>query len=292
MWDKLEVFYHIVKAGTVSQAARELKIEQSSVSRKLSSLEDRLGYKLCHRTSRGIDPTLKGKEIFEAAESMYHALNFAHKKIEGQNGMKGKIRLCTTHAIVNYVLIDHLLAFKEMHPDIVFEIVCSDETVDLIANEVDIAIFPKLENVDEKYIQEPLFTLEPKLFCSQKYIDKYGLPKDKAELHNHKFIVYDPSGKYPYTNRLWFFNLNDKITEENITTVANSSEAIYQLCAAGQGLITSYDNMDAYKKFGLICLDNLASKKVIQTYLTILKSHKNILKIKKLSEFLNKNIKI
>ena len=67
MWNKLETFYYIIKAGSVSEAAKQLNMNQSSLSRSLMSLEDRIGYKLCVRTKTGVELTRKGQKIFEAA---------------------------------------------------------------------------------------------------------------------------------------------------------------------------------------------------------------------------------
>lgn len=289
MWDQLEVFFQIAKAGNISKAAQNLNVNQSSVSRTLMSLEHNLGYALCSRGSQGIKLTRNGEEILKVAETMVSSFNFARKKIEENMGTSWTLRLYFSSAAREYLLSRGVLDFKRLYPEMSLEIISSDETEDMMLDNIDIAILPKIEDEDDIYEQKQLVSMKPKLFCSPKYIEKFGMAKRVKELPHHSYVVHIFGGKRPCLNQLWFWELNKNLTEKNIVLISNSKEDVFQACREGYGIMSSFADEGYLKDLGLMSLP-IESKKQKEEYLIIPKSHCVLPKIQKFREFLKEKI--
>lgn len=290
MWDKLEVFYHVAQMGSFTKAAHHLNITQSSLSRHVQTLENNLGCKVFVRNQRGVELTQKGQVVFEAAKQIYLCTKTMTEEISESEEIEGRIRISTTYALANYILMDHLLEFKKLHPKIYFEIVCSDSLVDIIQNEVDIALRPYVENAQDLE-QVPIITLQPKLFASQSYIDQYGEPKTVEDLVNHKFIAYSRPANYPYGDAEWYVKLNSKISDGNITLRVNSVEGMFAAAEKGLGIISSYDEMKILQDSNLKLIFDTARAPVYKESLVYPKHMRKTKRITQLIVFLKNKLK-
>ena len=133
MWDKMKVFYYIVKAGTLTEAAALSGMEQPSLTRNLANLEKILGFRLIHRPrpKEKLVLTKQGETVFLAAQNMFMQAEMMHTRLLEKDGMKGKIRLSTTHAVTDLVINPILVDFGILYPDIHIEIFCSDSNIDI-----------------------------------------------------------------------------------------------------------------------------------------------------------------
>ena len=137
MWDKMETFYHVVKAGSFTKAESVLNKSQSTLSRTVGILEQRLGHRLLKRHIKGLELTRKGAEVFLTAQRMLMDVEGMKTNLNEKTGMKGRIRISTTHAIWNCILLNPILEFNRIYPNVLFDVFCDDHVVDIIQNEVD-----------------------------------------------------------------------------------------------------------------------------------------------------------
>ncbi len=284
-WDKAKNFYYIVKLGSFTEASQFLNISQSAISRQMSILENDLRCALLTRLPRGVKVTRKGEELFKIIESSFLQLKrFAHDyHVITIDGEKRKIRISTTHPVAAYILSDHLLTYDELHSDIIFEVFANDELIDLTINDVDIAIRPYDENATDVE-QEYLFTLEKKLFASQKYIDKHGNPEKVEDLNKHKILAHAYPEKHPYADINWILKLGVTLGNlHNPVFISNSLECLVKAAQRDRGIIGAYENMQNIKQSGLKnILKNISDRKVewCFTYPTYLKQDNYIQKFK------------
>ena len=143
-WEKAKTFYYIAKLGSFANAARFLNISPSALSRQVIYLEQHLGCPLFSRHSGGIKLTRKGKELFDIVEHTFIGLKgfTQNTHAEMKKGKKRKIRIASTHAITAYILDSLIFSYNEEHPDLVFELIGEDHLIDIVLNDVDIAIRP------------------------------------------------------------------------------------------------------------------------------------------------------
>lgn len=257
-WDKLKAFYYVAKVGNISQAAPILNLEQSAFSRQITKLEKHLGYPLFSRHRDGVVLTRKGEELFIIVENMFLSMKrfIQHPYVSLNHGRKRKIRIATNHALAAYLINDLILAYHESHPDFIFEIIEVDDATDIILSDVDIAIRPvsPKRHWDWKIIQEPLVTLEKKLYASPSYLKKYGEPQGVQDLHNHHLIVSSSSKTDSFDDEKWILaSGTSKLCQENPKKrepvfLSNSLECLIEAAQQGKGIIGIYNKMTILKK--------------------------------------------
>ena len=208
-----------------------------------------MGCPLFTRQSRGLQLTRKGEQLFSYAESMYFGIvEFTHTThAEMATSKKRKIRIATTHAITAYILDDLIFAYNEQHPHLVFELISADHLIDVVLNDVDIAIRPH-DPEGRGIQQEHLFTLEKKLYVSPEYLKKYGEPQSVDDLKNHRIIAPAHPEDYPYAELNWILNLGmSKGKQHEPVFTANSIESLIKAAKRGLGSIGSYEEMEIVK---------------------------------------------
>jgi DNA-binding transcriptional LysR family regulator len=252
-WDKAKYFYYVAKMGSLSETGKFLNISQPSLSRKIIILEEHLKCKLFTRTSKGLELTRKGEELFTIIERTFLELKgFSYNTaVTTNNGQKRKIRISTTHPIAAYILNEHLLAYNTLCPEIIFEVIADDQTIDIIINDVDLAIRPYDTEV-KGLQQDPLFTLKKKLYASSKYLEKYGEPKRVEELKNHYIVAQTDPKTHPYSDIHWILKLGIEEGERHTPIfTSNSLECLIEAVIEGKGIISCYEEMKIVRNNGL-----------------------------------------
>lgn len=242
-WEKAKNFYYVAKCGSFASAARFLNISQSALSRQVIYLERHLGCPLFSRHNEGIKLTRKGHELFIMVESAF--LNFkgftrnVYVKTDGKR--KRKLRISTTHAVAAYILSPVIFSYNKIHPDLVFELLIDDHLIDIMLNDVDIAIRPYDEQM-RGLQQEHLFTLEKKLYTSPQYLVKYGEPRTVEDLKHHHLIAFGHPELHPYADVNWILRLGmpPGILHEPVFT-SNSVECMIEAMNNGMGIVGSYE---------------------------------------------------
>lgn len=252
-WEKAKNFYYVSKFGSFANAARFLNISPSALSRQVIYLEQHLGCPLFSRHSGGIKLTRKGKELFDIVEMTFIGLKgfTQNTHAEMKKGKKRKIRIASTHAITSYILDSLIFDYNEEYPDLVFELIGEDHLIDLVLNDVDIAIRP-FDSQAQGVQQDLLFTLEKKLFASQEYLEKFGEPQTVEELKNHHLVALGHPEIHPYADVNWILRLGmpeGKMHEPIFTS--NSLESLFKAAKRGIGIVSGYNEMEIVKRSNL-----------------------------------------
>jgi len=269
-----------------TRAGQELNISQSSLSRQVSALEDQLERKLFIRRSKGVDFTEAGKSLFDFAQKVFFDMQAYKAKFnDDTQEIKGSVKISTTHAIADYILYKVLSKFKHKHPKLTLDIVCSDNLIDLVANEVDVAIRPS-DDENQNIIQEHLFTLHAGIYASKDYLDKYGTPKTASDLDNHRLLVRSHSENYPYSDVAWILKVGKTKGKREPYFISNSSEILFKAAEEGNGLITSYEPMVKGSKRKLVRVLPDLKGPGYKDFIIYPKSLADINKIKLIKDFL------
>ena len=252
-WEKAKTLYYVTKLGSFTKAGVFLRVTQSALSRHIIELEQTLGTSLFIREARGVKLTRKGEELFAIIEAAFLGINGFTRNIhpETTQGKKRKIRIVSTHAIMSYMLDKHIFTYNKEHPDLMFELITDDHMIDIVMNDVDIAIRPF--DPDARGIQqELLFTLEKKLYASSEYLEKYGEPKTVEELKDHRIIAPAHPEELPYADVNWILRLGvpeGKLHEPVFTST--SIESSIKAAKDGLGIVGGYKEMEIIKDSNL-----------------------------------------
>jgi DNA-binding transcriptional LysR family regulator len=290
-WDKAKDFYYVAKLGSFSEAGKFLNISQSSLSRKIKILEDHLNFKVFSRLPHGLELTRKGEELFTIIERTFLDLKGItyNSVVMANNGKKRKIRIVTTHALASYVFCDLIIEYNKLHRDIIFELIGNDYSLDIVLNDVDIAIRPIditiKDNPSEQGIQkEVVCSLAKRLYASEEYLKTYGTPQTVEELKSHSLIAFSQASKHPYANVNWILTLG--MPEGNLhdpVFTSNSVECMIEAAKKSIGIVGSYREMKIIRDSRLINILPHVTDKEIKDFIIYpnhLKNDKDIIDFK------------
>jgi DNA-binding transcriptional LysR family regulator len=143
-WDDLRFFLAISRAGTMSGAAQALKVNQTTVGRRLGALEEKLGVLLFDRTPAGLRVSDAGRKIVVIASEMEEASLSLERLVAGSDErLEGVVRIACSETLAVGFVIEGLAAFRAAHPHITLDIVTGNSPLNLLRREADLAIRTK-----------------------------------------------------------------------------------------------------------------------------------------------------
>ena len=137
---ELSIFLAIVDAGSLVEAARGSRRSAVAVTRSLSALENRLGTRLIERTTRRLTLTESGKQFTGHARRLLADYDEAVRATGSGGPLKGLLRVTAPVVFGREHVMPMVIAFQNLFPDIRIEMICSDNNLDLIEQEIDLAV--------------------------------------------------------------------------------------------------------------------------------------------------------
>ena len=191
-WNDLRYFLAIARAGTLAGAARDLKVEHTTVGRRLSALEQSLGTRLFTRGPDGFAPTRAGQEILPLAEEIAARVENIVRRVEGEDErVEGAVRLTTSEAISVY-FVRELGALRERHPGLVVEILSGNRSFDLMRGEADLAVRVRGDSEPDLIVKKVAHAAWS-LYASEQFVARNGAPAAPHVLGGCDVIGYDTS---------------------------------------------------------------------------------------------------
>ena len=139
-WEDLRHFTALARAGSLSAAARALRVNHATVSRRVAALEAVLGTVLFERRADGYRLTAEGRATLEEALPMEEAALAVLRRLDRSEALQGAVRLTTTRALADDFLAARLGGFHRRHPGIDLELVTDSRRVSLARREAEIAL--------------------------------------------------------------------------------------------------------------------------------------------------------
>ena len=139
-WEDLRHFTALARHGSLSAAARALRVNHATVSRRVAALEAALGTVLFERRADGYRLTAEGRVICEEALPMEEAALAVLRRLDRSLALQGAVRLTTTRALADGFLAARLGAFHRRHPGIDLELVTDSRRVSLACREAEVAL--------------------------------------------------------------------------------------------------------------------------------------------------------
>lgn len=186
----LAVFSAIVQAGSISQAAAQLGCSKSVVSRQLARLETALGTRLLQRSTRRLALTEVGQLVLGQAQQIERAVaNIEQLTGQYQQEVAGVLRVTCPRPLSQLRLMPLLVEFNQLYPKVEIVLTVADRMVDLIAENIDVAIrVAHLE--DSSLVARKLADTTRVLVAAPAYLARRGTPAEPAELQQHDCLVY------------------------------------------------------------------------------------------------------
>ena len=189
--DDVVVFTEVVAAGSFSGAARKLGVPPSSVSRRIARLESDLGFTLLHRTTRRVGVTHAGRIYYErTARILYEVEDAARAVVEFQATPSGQLRV-TAPPDDGGVIWSMLTGFIRDHPQVEVEVIHTLDYVDLIADNIDVALRGGAPPDSTQLAARRLVDSRFVLVASPRYLERRGVPQRPQDLEGHDCIAMD-----------------------------------------------------------------------------------------------------
>jgi LysR family transcriptional regulator, regulator for bpeEF and oprC len=207
--DKLKsllIFIRSAQHRSFSEAARQLSMSPSAVSRAVSRLEADLGSRLFQRTTRSLTLTEEGAKFYGRCQQILTELEEAEAEIkQAQSSPTGTLRLNFSIALGKKYIAPKLPDFVAQYPDLKLEVFLSDRLTDLVESGIDATVRVGMGS-DSSLILQPLATFSLITCAAPNYLKLAGIPKTPNDLANHLCInfIYPQTGK-EFT---WKFNQN------------------------------------------------------------------------------------
>lgn len=189
-WDDLRIFLEVARQGHMAPAARKLKVDHATVSRRIGQLEDVLGVKLFNRTRTGMSLREPGEKLLRHAETIEIQTLAAAEISEARSGKyAGPVRIAMMEGIGSFYLAYRLDRLRSSYPDLRLELVSSPQTVNLTRRDADLFLSffrPSGRGLNA----EKVGAFELRLYASPAYLRRHGIPRAVEDLSSHMYIDY------------------------------------------------------------------------------------------------------
>ena len=231
----LTAFVRVVDNGGFSAAGRKLNMSTTMVSNHIQALEERLGARLLHRTTRKVSLTEVGRAYYDRATQILSDLEQADD-IAGalQSTPRGTLRIYTATHIVPFVA-PVVAEFLSSYPDVKVDLNMGERTIDLIDEGFDVAI-RLTPPPDSSLIVRSLATWRHVLCCSPAYLEKHGPLRQLSELANYNCVRHV---LYPYGDEWRFVDRKGTPASVRISgnLVSNSGDMLRTAALQGVGIV-------------------------------------------------------
>ena len=232
----LLIFARVAEAGSFSRAAERIGLPKSTVSRRISMLEDKLGERLMLRTTRRLTLTEFGNQLLEHARQVAAEVDAVKALAEHRQARpSGRLRVSMPSDFATLLLTDMLAAFVALHPAVSLELDLSPRRVDLLGENFDIAVRMGALPDDTLLAARRIAVFPSALYAAPAYLAERGDPTSPDDLVHHDALrLLQGNGEAAG----WTL-IRDKQRWTGVPpgrTSANSPELLIKLACAGAGI--------------------------------------------------------
>ena len=248
-WDDLRFFLALARHGSLSAAARDLHVAQSTMGRRLASLEASLGVRLLNRTPDGYVPTQAGEGVRARAERLEEEAMALERDVGGRDTrMAGLVRVTCAETVATHILAPCFASLHARQPDIMIELIPNPRELSLSMREADISL--RLRRPDQHdLVVRTVGSLGFGLYASTAYLERHGPPDMDAGCPGH-YLITQLEDIQDATQTLW---LSDLAPRARVAIQTSSHEAAVSAAVHGGGL-ACLARFRADKEAGLIRL--------------------------------------
>ena len=232
-FEDIQAFVAVVDSGSFTAAADRLEVAKSAVSRRVSSLEERLGVQLLRRTTRVLNLTDTGRSFYERSKRILADLEEAEAGVQHQHGeLSGVLRFAMPLSFGVRHMSKPIAAFSKQHPKVEFDLDLNDRRIDLLEENFDLAL--RIGHLkDSSLIARKLFDVRSIVAASPHYLSANGTPQEPADLENHQCLAYSNLAE---PNKWAFESADGKRHKIKLRSAMRASSGDYLSNAAALGM--------------------------------------------------------
>lgn len=195
--ENIRIFRRVAEKKSFSSVASEFNVTQPTISKAVAALEDYLGVTLFRRSTRGLNLTSEGQKLFNAGGSALDQFDQMIASVKSEKLLlQGQIRITASLAFARLILAPLFEEFLKLHPKLRFHFHLSDGYVDLVENNIDLAL--RIGDLPDSGLKAFKVGISKRsFFASKKYLSTFGTPKKLEDLKNHRLMFYTGLGDNP-----------------------------------------------------------------------------------------------
>jgi DNA-binding transcriptional LysR family regulator len=230
---EMEVYVTAVEMGGFTPASQVFSMTPSAVSKLVARLEARLEVRLVNRSTRGIQLTREGCLFYEDVKRLLADLHMVESKLNQRSSAAGTVRLNTSASYARHILAPLLPQFVEKYPNILLQLIQTDQVVDLLTERADIAVragpLPSSSLIARKLGESRKIVV-----AAPTYLRRHGPPVRVADLLTHRLINSSTS----LSHRAWRFKVEGEEVsiKVNPSITAADGEGVRDLVKQGLGI--------------------------------------------------------
>ena len=229
------IFAQIVAAGSLSEAARRMQMSLTFVSRRLSSLEDKLGARLIDRSAHTFTLTGEGLLFYERVATILEATDAAVSEVRALRGrIEGTLRVSAPSEIGRRQIAHLCSKFSVENPELTIELTVTDTRPDVLRGGLDVAIVTK-RPTEGDVVQRKILESRRVICAAPSYISVHGRPTKPEELALHRCILLRRGARL-YDQ--WNIRTASGISQISVSKslVANSTDVVHTWALEGAGI--------------------------------------------------------
>lgn len=234
--DLLHTFIRVAELESFTQAAQQLGLPKSTVSEHVRQLEDLVGTRLLQRTTRRVQTTQDGLQLYERGKDMLAQMTELEGMFHPAEALRGRLRVDMPTVTARKIVLPRLGEFMAAHPDVDIEVSCTDRRMDMVREGFD-CVMRVGAVTDPGVIARPLGNLPLVNCASPAYLAAYGTPHALADLAHHRLVHYvpelgtrSPGFEYQAQGQTHFQPMAGQVT-------VSSTEAYTAACLHGLGIV-------------------------------------------------------
>ena len=231
-WDDLRYFLALARHGSLSAAAKVLHVSQSTVGRRLNTLEATLAVRLLNRTPEGYVPTLAGEEVRKKAERLEAEALALERDVTGRDTrLRGLVRVTCAETMAAHLLAPSFASLHAQHPDIMIELIPNPRELSLAMREADISVRMRQPEQHDLIVRR-IGSMAFGLYATSEYIEERGEPDFDEGCPGHHLITQMEDSQ-EMTQSAW---LTEMASRSQVVLQTSSHEAAVLAAANGGGL--------------------------------------------------------
>ncbi|WP_445680511.1 LysR family transcriptional regulator [Radicibacter daui] len=232
----MEVFARVAALGGISAAARSLRMSPTMATKYLAALEERLGVKLLHRTTRRLTLTEAGRRFLDGAERILAEVEEVEAAASAERvELRGNLRVNAPVSFGTRQIAPLMAGFAEQYPHLRVELGLNDRVIDLTEEGWDLAI--RVSQRDNRGLSARLLAPCNLALCAAPaYLARRGAPRTVADLADHECLGYTLSPTLG-AREWWFGTKGDIRTAISGSLIASNGDALMEGAVAGLGII-------------------------------------------------------
>jgi len=230
---ELELLVLVAERGSLSAAARHLGVSPSAISKTMSRLEARLGVQLLQRSTRRVQLTAEGTQLYERGKRVLADLDEIEAAVAARSAPRGVVRISASTSTGQRLLVPLVPRLLEAHPGLRLDLNFTDQVVDLAEAGIDIAIrWGELPPSD--MVARLLGRTRQVIVGAPDYLKRRGLPRHTDDLRRHVRLGWNYQRAIPH----WPFDVEGQRVAVGIgeTVRVNDGDVMRQLALQGVGL--------------------------------------------------------